>query len=281
MNLTSKSILVTGASSGIGNETALYLARQGYVVLAAVRKESDLKALNELGIENLKPLFPLDLTKPDQIISAAASVKEMVETHQIPPLNALINIAGGGSMTPIELLNASDFRDELEKRIVGPVMLLQQLLPLLRETKGRIIWIATPGLFPVPWVADIHAPDFAVNYLARTLNLELLPDGIKNILVRCGGIKTPSVGRAEKELDAKLGMSGIYKSRLEKVLKDQEKFDCKRTEPVEVARLIAQVLELKKPRTRYHIGHMSRLGAFLENLPQSWVDAIMARRESK
>jgi NAD(P)-dependent dehydrogenase (short-subunit alcohol dehydrogenase family) len=283
---TTKSVLVTGASSGIGNITAVYLAMQGYTVLAGVRKDADSQALNNLGLNNIKPLCPLDLTISDQILSATNLIKEQVRTHQIPPLYSIINIAGGGNISPIELLDISNFREELEKRIVAPVMLLQELIPLLRETKGKILWIATPALFPVPWITDIHAPDFSVNYLARTLNLELLPEGIRNILIRCGGIKTPSVARSEKELAVRLGKmakekSDIYKARLEKVLKDQVKFDSKRTEPIEVAKLIRKVLLLKNSKTRYQIGHMSKLGALLENLPQSWVDSIMAKRERK
>lgn len=281
---SSKSVLVTGASSGIGNATALYLARQGYTVLASVRKDSDAQALKNPGLNNLKPVCPLDLTKPDQILTATDHIKELVRTNQIPSLYAMINIAGGGSISPVELMQISDFREELEKRIVAPVILLQELLPLLRETKGRILWIATPGLFPVPYVADIHAGDFAVNYLARTLNLELLPDGIKNILIRCGGINTPSVQRSDREFTERLKnlpgeKADIYKERLMGVQKELKKFDSKRTEPIDVARVIAKVLMAKKPKMRYHIGYMSGLGAFLEKLPQSWVDYIMERRE--
>ena len=230
---SSKSVLVTGASSGIGNTTAIYLAKQGYTVLASVRKEKDAEALNKYGLKNLIPVFPLDLTNKDQIIAATGNIKELVRNHGIPAFYSIINIAGGGSIAPIELMSISDLKDELEKRIIAPVILLQELFQLLRESKGRILWIATPALFPVPYVADIHAADFAVNYLARTLNLELLPDGIKNILIRCGGIKTPSVPRSENELATRIenmpkGRTDIYKARLEKVLRDQVKFDSKR-----------------------------------------------------
>ncbi|MGA3015159.1 MAG: SDR family NAD(P)-dependent oxidoreductase, partial [Bacteroidales bacterium] len=277
MTGSQNSILITGASSGIGKATAIYLARESYTVLATVRREPDVKALNDLGIQNLKPIFPVDLTKQDQILAATGSVKRMIRERQIPPLWAIINIAGGGSITPVEMMDIYAYRNELEKRLVAPVILIQELLPLLRETHGRILWIATPGLFPVPYVTDIHAPDFAVNFLARTLNLELLPDGIKNILVRCGGINTPSVHRSEIELEEKLknlppGMAGLYQNRLQKVLSQNQKFDLNRTESVDVAKLIAKILATKNPKTRYHIGKMSGLGAFLEKLPQSWVD---------
>ena len=72
----------------------------------------------------------------------------------------------------------------------------------------------------------------------------------------------------------------IYKSRLVKLEKDLKKFATKRTEPEKVAELIARVLSMNKPKVRYQIGYMSGLGAFLEKLPQSWVDYIMGKRES-
>lgn len=280
-----KSVLVTGASSGIGNAVVVYLAKQGYTVIATVRKNSDVETLNKLGFNNLKPVCPLDLTKQEQIHSIADFVKEQIGNNQLPSLYAVINITGGGQIAPIELMNISNFREELEKRLVGPISLLQELLPLLRHTKGRVLWISTPGLFPVPYVADIHAPDFAVNYLARTLNLELRPDGIKNILIRCGGISTSSPERTEDNLTAMFNnwskeKLDIYKNRLIRVQKDSKQFDTKRTNPEKVAILISKVLSADNPRVRYQVGYMSGLGAFLEKLPQSWVDFIMGKRES-
>ncbi len=284
--MVNKSVIVTGTSSGIGYHTAIHLAKIGYTVIATVRKEEDAAKLKELGLENLKPYWPLDLTIPQQINEISNRIKTEIENNEIPPLFSIINIAGGGHIAPIELMEISEFRDEFEKRIIGPVSLLQKMLPLLRKTKGRIIWIATPGLFPLPFLADIHAPDFAVNYIARTLNIELSPDGIRNILIRCGGIKTGSPEKSISQLKKKLNewpseRLAPYKSRLLKFIDDQVKFDLKRTEPIEVARLIGKVLEVKKPKVRYQIGYSSKKGAFLEKLPQSWVDYIMEKVENK
>jgi NAD(P)-dependent dehydrogenase (short-subunit alcohol dehydrogenase family) len=284
-NVSKKSIIVTGASSGIGYSVATCLAKKGYTVLATVRKSNDVEKINDLGLINLIPLFPFDLTKPDQIESLSESVKEKIRNDQLPGLYAIINIAGGGHIAPIELMNIADYREELEKRLVGPVILLQKLLPLLRQTKGRVLWIATPGLFPVTYVADIHAPDFAVNCLARTLNLELYPYGIKNILIRCGGINTTSPERTENELAERLvswpkDKSAIYEKRLTKSLQNMKKFNTKRTDPEKVAELIAKALFIKNPKVRYHIGHLSGLGGFVEKLPQSWVDFVMEKREN-
>lgn len=285
-NSVNKSVIVTGASSGIGHEIAIYLAKTGYTVLATVRKKADIKKLNELEIENLKPLFPFDLTISEHIYNIADLIKSKIKLNAIPPLFSIVNVAGGGQIAPIELMDIQKFRDELEKRIVGPVILLQELLPFLRLTEGRIIWIATPGLFPLPYLTDIHAADFAVNYIARTLDLELLPDNIRNILIRCGGIKTSSPERGLAQLKEMLNKRSSdrlthYKDRLIKFIDNQREFDAKRTEPVEVAKLVAKVLVTKKPKKRYQIGHLSKMGAVLEKLPQSWVDNIMGKREYK
>ena len=282
--LKKKLILVTGASTGIGNAVAVYLAKKGYTVLATVRKSSDADRLNALSLLNLKVLYPFDLTKPEQILSTSEYLIRQVITEQLPKLFAVVNIAGGGQIAPIELMNINEFRDELEKRLVGPIILIQKLLPLLRDTKGKVLWIATPGLFPVPFISDIHAPDFAVNYIARTLNLELLPDGITNILIRCGGINTSSPERSETKLKEMLNIwpeeiTKIYRNRLLRFLADSKKFNSRRTDREKVAELIAKVLESSNRKVRYQIGLMSGMGGFLEKLPQSWVDFIMKKRE--
>jgi len=283
-DLSDKTVLITGTSSGIGRVVAVYLAQQGYTVLASVRKNADAESLNKLSLPHLKPLFPLDLTKQEQVHAIAAFVKQQINNKLLPPLYAIVNIAGGGQIAPVELMNVECFKEELEKRLVGPVLLLQELLPLLRVTKGRVIWISTPGLFPVPYVADIHAPDFAVNYLARTLNIELLPDGIKNILIRCGGINTTSPERTETQLVVMLNnepcnITNIYKDRLLRLREEFNRFDTKRTDPVKVAMVIAKALSVKHPKIRYQVGYMSGLGSFFEKLPQIWVDKIMEKRE--
>ncbi|MBB3186252.1 SDR family NAD(P)-dependent oxidoreductase [Microbacter margulisiae] len=281
-----QTILVTGTSSGIGRAVAVHLAREGYTVLASVRNSHDAEALQQLGITRLIPLHPLDLTLPEQIKTITGEIKTRVEQKVIPPLYAVIHIAGGGQIAPIELMDINGFRNELETRLVGPVSLLQKLLPLLRQTRGKVLWIATPGLLPVPYVADIHAPDFAVNYLARTLNIELQPDGIKNILVRCGGIDTPSPERSETHLNNMLKRwpderLRIYKARLINLQNGLKSFNSRRTAPEEVASTVMHILKAKHPRGRYPVGYMSKAGALFEMLPQSWVDAIFSLRERK
>jgi NAD(P)-dependent dehydrogenase (short-subunit alcohol dehydrogenase family) len=281
-NNESRSILVTGASSGIGHAIALNLARKGFTVLATVRRQTDVDLLNGYNLAGLQPVCPLDLTNSEQTRAIATQIRWMINDGKIPPLYAVINVAGGGQVAPVELMDTDAYRQELEKRLVGPVILLQELLPLLRVTRGRIVWIATPGLLPVPYVADIHAPDFAVNYLARTLNIELRPDGIRNILIRCGGIATSSPEKSERQLARMLSTwpedrVKIYHDRLLQLQKGFGSFNAKRTDTETVALTVEKALTAKHPRTRYQVGYMSGFGDFVEKLPQSWVDFILRR----
>lgn len=194
MKENGKSVLITGCSSGIGRACAVFLAKNGFKVFATVRKETDVQNLRGLDLKNLIPLYPFDLTKPEHF-------PRIFEAIAGESLYAVINNAGGGFISPIELMDLNKFRNELEARLTGPIGLLQAFLPMLRKNRGRIIWIATPALMPVPFDSSIHACDFAVNNIARTLDIELKPWNIPVIMVRCGTIKTESVERCYRELE--------------------------------------------------------------------------------
>jgi NAD(P)-dependent dehydrogenase (short-subunit alcohol dehydrogenase family) len=278
-----RAVLITGCSSGIGRATALHLARNGFTVLAGVRKQSDADALRALGEPDLVPLCPLDLTRLDHVRAAHQAALAELDRRGIQGLYAIVSSAGGGGIAPIELLDLEGFRTELEARLLGPVALLQAFLPQIRQAGGRIVWIVTPGLFPVKYVASIHAPDFAVNCLARTLNLELAPWRIPNILVRCGGVKTAAVGRGYRDMDAAFkswppDRLALYREALLKEREELAGFDQKRTEPEEVAKVVHRALDARRPKSRYQIGYMAGFAALLELFPQTVADAIMAMR---
>ncbi len=275
-------VVVTGCSSGIGRAIATTLASRDFNVFATVRKPADADALRALGLPNLVPICPFDLTKPEQIAAAVEVIQTHLRARSIG-LYAIVNNAGGGGIAPIELMDVDGFRNELEARLVGPVTLLQALLPDLRRAHGRVLWIATPGMFPVPYVASIHACDFAVNSIARTANIELKPWNIQNILIRCGAIDTPAPKRTEAELEQAFARWPsdrvvLYEEKLRNEAFNQEGFNSKRTDPVEVAEIVHTALTAARPKRRYQIGYLSGLAALLELLPQGWADAIMERR---
>jgi NAD(P)-dependent dehydrogenase (short-subunit alcohol dehydrogenase family) len=287
-----RAVVITGCSSGIGRAAALHLARLGYTVFATVRRDKDAASLRAAagapapGDEhrlNLMPVCPLDLTRPEEIAAAVKAIIRELEKRHLSGLYALINNAGSGTIAPVELLDTAILRRELETRLVGPVTLLQSLLPYLRRGPGRILWITTPALLPIPFIAGIHAPDFGVNGLIRTLAIELKPWHISNIMIRCGGIRTAAVARSARELEQSFrtwpsDRLALYARRLGKEKEELVEFDKKRTEPEEVAKVIARALSARRPKKRYRIGYMSGFAALLEAFPQPVVDLVMGKR---
>jgi NAD(P)-dependent dehydrogenase (short-subunit alcohol dehydrogenase family) len=278
-----RSVLITGCSSGIGRETGLHLARSGYLVFATVRKEENARKLRELGEANLVPLCPLDLNRLEHVEGICKAVEGELRQRGIDGLYALVNNAGGGRPAPVELMDLEEFRAELDSRLLGSVALVQAFLPLLRRGGGRIVWIMTPAIIPTPYVAAIHACDFAANCLARTLNIELKKWGIPNIMVRCGGIRTPAGLRTQADVEAALkedryGRAALYEEAFRKWGREMAEFDRKRTPPAKVAEVVETALRARSPKKRYSLGHMSKAAAFLETLPQGMADWLLGKR---
>jgi NAD(P)-dependent dehydrogenase (short-subunit alcohol dehydrogenase family) len=278
-----EAVLITGCSSGIGRAAALALAGRGFTVLATVRREADAESFRDLNLPGLVPVCPVDVSDPEDIAPTARFVAAELERRGRKGLYALVNNAGAGRPAPVELLPSAEFHTELRARVLGPVALVQAFLPLLRQAGGRIVWIMTPALIPTPYVASIHACDFAVNCLARTLDIELRRWGIPNIMVRCGGIKTPAGLRTVSDIENLIRTGPpdrvpLYEGALRKWAEDMATFDEKRTDPARVGEVIVRALTADKPKRRYSVGHMARAAAFLELLPQAIADLILKTR---
>ena len=278
-----KSVLITGCSSGIGWTTAVHLARNGLIVFATVRKEADAARLRRLGEPNLVPVCPLDLTLPEEIAGAVEFVERELGRRSPAELFALIHNAGGGQVAPVELMNIEAFGRELAARVRGSAALTQACLPMIRRAAGRILWITTPAAVPTPYVASIHACDFAVNCLARTLGIELKKWSIPSVMVRCGGIRTETGLRTTADVEATLaGVSpdgaALYREAMSVWAKSMVAFDRKRTDPEKVAETVLRALHARRPKPRYSVGYMSRAAAFLEALPPGMADWILKKR---
>lgn len=278
-----EAVLITGCSSGIGQQSAITLAKHGFVVFATVRRETDAENLRNLNLPHLVPVCPLDLTELGHISNTVKMVADELDRRGKKGLYALINNAGGGSPAPVELMDLEEFQTELQARILGSVAMLQAFLPLIRHAGGRIVWIMTPAIIPTPYVTGIHACDFAINCLARTIDIELKPWNIPNIMIRCGGIKTPAGLRTTSDIEALLQKGpreqvSLYNRALRKWGKDMAEFDEKRTEPQKVAETVLKALSAKRPKRRYSVGYMAKAACFLEAMPQSIADWILKMR---
>src|SRR3954454_21840166 len=137
----SGAIVVTGASTGVGRATALYLDKQGYRVFAGVRKEADAKSLEEEGSVRLTPIT-IDVTEDRSIEAAKEKVQSAVGEDG---LVGLVNNAGVGGGGPIETMDLDVLRNVLEVNLVAQVAVTQAFLPMIREVPGTIVFIASIG----------------------------------------------------------------------------------------------------------------------------------------
>lgn len=177
-----KTVLISGTSSGIGNATALLMAREGWIVFAGVRKQSDFDRLQE-SHPNICPVF-LDVTKPDQIAKAIESIGEKVGSAG---LTALVNNSGGAHAGPIEFVPIEDVEDEFQVNVFGAYRLTQAAIPLLRMGKGgRIINISSfLGTATMPFSSAYCASKYALESMTICMRQELAPMGKSLKLVEC------------------------------------------------------------------------------------------------
>src|SRR3954454_11077217 len=177
MRCTSRHVVVTGASSGIGRATARRLAAAGHHVYAGVRRIEDGEALQHDSAEGAVTPLLLDVTDEEQILAAAAAVARHVGDAG---LDALVDNAGIGVTWPLELVPPAVFRRQFEVNVVGQLAVTQAFLPMLRSTRGRIVIIGSIGRrLTIPFGGPLAGSKSAIRSLADALRLELAPWAIR------------------------------------------------------------------------------------------------------
>ena len=187
------SVLITGASRGIGRAAALRLDRKGFDVIAGVRSEEAGRALAGEASDRLR-VVQIDVADEASVRAAAATVGDR--------LDVLVNNAGIAVGGVIEALPLADLRHQLEVNVVGQVAVTQALLPALRATSGRIVFISSvSGRASVPALTPYAASKFAIEAIADGLRVELRAWGIDIVLVEPGSIDTDIWRAGEAQLD--------------------------------------------------------------------------------
>lgn len=281
---TDGTILVTGASRGIGKAAALYLDGLGFRVLAGVRSEEDAAALRREGSERMEPVF-LDVTDPESIAAAAETARRAAPGG----LAGLVNNAGMVVAGPLELLPPEALRSQLHVNSVGPVAVTQAMLPLLRAdgegraraTPGRIVNVSSAnGRVATPWAGAYAASKFALEALSDALRMELRPWSIPVVVVQPGAIDTPIWRRSFERAMENLGgvpreRKELYATTLEKLERRQGRGPSHAIPAERVARVIARALTARRPKTRYLVGREAWLAAAVAPLPDRLRDRIL------
>jgi NAD(P)-dependent dehydrogenase (short-subunit alcohol dehydrogenase family) len=270
--------LISGASRGIGRATALRLAAAGWTVYGTVRQAADGEALVAEAASaagEIVPL-PLDVTSDEQI----AALDGKLSTR----LDAIVNNAGIVVSGPLETLSADDLREQFEVNVVGAVALTNLVLPRLRESKGRIVFVSSlSGIVSTPMTGAYNASKFALEAIADAWRLELRPWGIAVSLVEPAMTDTDLWRKAPETLEAEAAeMSpdhrSLYKGHLDGMRKTVPRIQ-KMAKPVEtVAAAIERALTASRPRARYPVGVDVRVQAALSGVtPDRVKDAAFGR----
>ena len=275
------SYLVTGASSGIGEATALRLDADGHEVFAAVEPDSDTAGLATAS-ERLS-LLALDVTLPASI---AAAVDEVAGRLAGRGLDGLVNNAGVGFPGPLELLALEDLRRQLEVNVIGQVAVTQAMLPLVRRAAGRIVFVGSVGgILASQFAGAYHASKFAIEAIGDVWRQELEPEGIEVILIEPSAISTPIWSKAIAYLDELLQSSTPrmvrYRERLMAFRESLQSADEHGKAPEDVAEAIAEALTAERPNARYAVGAAGRLAAALRPLIPDRVADKLAERAAK
>jgi NAD(P)-dependent dehydrogenase (short-subunit alcohol dehydrogenase family) len=269
------SVLVTGASRGIGRAAALALDRAGHDVIAGVR---DAEAADRLAAEASSRLrtVRLDITDAGSVRAAADTVGGR--------LDALVNNAGVAVGGVVEALELDDLRHQLEVNVVGQVAVTQALLPALRAATGRVVFISSvSGRVSAPVMTPYTASKFAIEAIADGLRVEVRRWGIRVVLIEPGSIDTDLWRGAEAQFDAGVAAMTDEHRRLYSGLlagaRRMVRTTAKRAAPVDkVAAAVVDAVTAARPRTRYVVGADARGQLLLKAaLPDRAYDALVAR----
>jgi NAD(P)-dependent dehydrogenase (short-subunit alcohol dehydrogenase family) len=271
------SVVITGASTGIGAACALHLDQLGFQVFAGVRSERDGRALQSRG-SRLVPIM-LDVTEGNSIRAARDLVARRVASSG---LSGLVNNAGFALVGPLELLPLADFRKQLEVNVIGQVAVSQAFLPLLRQARGRIVNMSSiAGLAATPFLGAYSSSKFALESLSDALRCEVRPWGMSVSLVEPGAVQSEIWERSRTYAEATLSRTrpdrlALYHIQLEKLRELTVKVQQRAIPPMDVAKVVAQALTATRPKTRYLVGYDARLRAFLKFcLPDRMQDALL------
>ena len=272
--MPSGTVLVTGASTGIGEATVLHLRELGFDPIAAVRKDEDAERLEGRGVRTVR----IDVTDPAQIASARDALEGT-------PLTGLVNNAGIAVAAPLEFLPMDKLRQQLEINLIGQAAVTQAFLPALRGTRGRIVNVSSiGGRVALPLVGAYNASKFGLEGLSDSLRRELRPHGVDVILIEPGGVKTPIWKKGEELADEMLEDMPPEGERLYGKMVATLRAETKKIEqelgiePREVAEAIGRALTAKRPRTLYLVGSDAKLRArMVKVLPDRVMDRLIGR----
>lgn len=275
-----KSVVITGASTGIGWATAKLLLDRGFRVFGSVRKQADADRLKSEFGANFTPLI-FDVTDEAAVLAAAREVRNALNGET---LSGLVNNAGIAVAGPVLELAADEFRRQMDVNVIGPIIATQAFGPLLgsdpslKGPRGRIVMISSvAGKNGNPLASAYSASKHAIEGLSESLRRELMLFGIDVIIVAPGAVKTPIWSKAE-DVDITAYRNSPYFPALQGMRKFMLQLGETGLPAEKVAERIAEALTSASPKVRYQITPDPMRHLMIALLPKRMFDRIIARR---
>jgi len=275
-----RSVVITGASTGIGWAAARFLLDRGFRVFGSVRKQADADRLQAGFGANFSPLM-FDVTDEAAVLAAARQVRDALNGET---LAGLVNNAGTAVVGPVLDLSADEFRRQMEVNVIGPVIATQAFAPLLgsdpslRGAKGRVVMISSvSGRNGNPLISAYSASKHAIEGFSESLRRELMLFGIDVIIVAPGAVKTPIWDKAE-EVDISAYQNSPYLPALQRMRKFLALLGTNALAPEKIAETIFNALTAPNPKVRYQITPDPMQHIMASILPKRTLDRIIAKR---
>ena len=276
-----KTVLITGATDGLGRATALLLAQRGYRVFAAGRSAEKRAQLDALAREKKLPLETLELDVCDDTSVQRAVTGVLAETGAI---DVLFNNAGVNFTAAVEDLHMEDWRRQFETNFFGVLRVTRAVVPHMRERmRGRIVMMSSvSGFVTAPTQGAYSSSKFALEAMSNALRLELYPFGVQVVLIEPGYIVT-GIQQAALELSKpyleKMNAgpyAPLYARFFESVTGSRAK---SKTTPEDCARTVLRAIEAPNPKARYLVTGLAVVAKWCERLlSDKMVEAIFRRR---
>jgi NAD(P)-dependent dehydrogenase (short-subunit alcohol dehydrogenase family) len=274
-----RSVLITGANSGIGLEVTRLLANSGFHVFAGVRTKEAEDTVKSISTSNVTPV-QLDITDQNSVKKCFDFISSNVANNG---LFGLVNNAGIGLGGPIEYMSTNDLRRQFEVNIFGTVAVTQAFLPLLRQKRGRIVNISSmAGKMATPLVGAYSSSKFALESISDCLRVELRRAKVRVSIIEPGMVATPMHDKglsADKIIFGNLPEEGkqYYEKASYLRFETHDKLLKHAISPERVARIIKKCLQSPNPKSRYVVGIDARMFLTLNwLLPRSLMDRLLA-----
>ncbi len=271
MNLKNSTILITGCSTGIGYETALYLHKKGYQVFATAREQKDVQKLQSLGIRS----FFLDVTKHETITQTLDEILKITNGT----LDVVFNNAGFGQPGAIEDISTQVLKEQFETNLFGLHEVTLQVLEIMKKQGyGTIIQHSSVlGLISLKLRGAYNATKYAIEGLTDTLRLELRDTNINATVLNTGPVTSDfrknAIAKTFENIDIK---NSRFEKEYEKNINADKSAVPFNLEAIEVAKIVEKIITAKKVKPRYYITKATYILGFAKRiLSTSKLDFIL------